>query len=69
MTELSRTIRTEAAYADNDLAAAKQGEAFVARHCPTEKMKAESWRVLEPRRPLVVRCHSSGGIEYEAGQI
>jgi hypothetical protein len=69
MTELSRTFGTEAAYADNDLAAAKRGEAFVAVRCPTEKVKAEAWRVLESRRPLVARYYSSGGIEHMAGEI
>ncbi len=69
MTELSRTIGTEAAYADNDLAAAKRGEAFVAVRCPTEKARSEAWRVLEPRRPLVARYYFSGGIEHMAGEI
>jgi hypothetical protein len=68
MTELSRMIATEAAYADKDLAAAKKGAAFVAVRCPTEKVKAEAWKVLEPMRPLVARYYSIGGIEHLTGE-
>jgi hypothetical protein len=67
MTELSRRIGTEAAYADQDLAAAKAGAAFVAVHCPTQKIKAEAWKSLETRHPLVARYYSFGGIEHMAG--
>ncbi|QOY90525.1 hypothetical protein [Paludibaculum fermentans] len=69
MTELSRTIGTEAAYADRDLAAAKRGEAFVAVHCPTESRKVEAWKVLETRRPLVARYYTSSGIEHMVGEL
>jgi len=62
MREFSRRFGTEASYADDDLAAAKKGAAFVAVHCPTEKLKLEAWKVLEPRRPLVARYYSSGGV-------
>ena len=64
MTELSRIIGAEAAYADKDLAAAKKGAGFVAVYCPTEKVKTEAWKVLEPRHPLVARYYSFGGIEH-----
>jgi hypothetical protein len=68
MTELSRMIGTEASYADKDLAAAKKGAAFLAVHCPTEKLKIEAWKFLEPRHPLVARYYSFGGIEQLAGE-
>jgi hypothetical protein len=67
MTELSRMIGTEASYLDKDLAAAK-GAAFVAVHCPTEKLKVEAWKFLQPRHPLVARYYSFGGIEHLAGE-
>jgi hypothetical protein len=66
MTELSRAFGTEAVYADEDLAAAKKGAAFVAVHCPTEKVKTEAWKFLELRHPLVARYYSIGGIEHLA---
>jgi hypothetical protein len=68
MTELSRTFGTEAIYADKDLAAAKKGAAFLAVHCPTDKIKTEAWKVLEPTHPLVARYYSFGGIEHLAGE-
>lgn len=68
MTELSRMIGTEALYADKDLAAAKQGAAFLAVHCPTEKIKIDAWKFLKPRHPLVARYYSFGGIEHLAGE-
>jgi hypothetical protein len=68
MTELSRIFGTEAAYADKDLAAARKGAAFIAVHCPTEKVKEEAWKFLEPRHPLVARYYSFGGIEHLAGE-
>ncbi len=68
MTELSRAIGTEAAYAEKDLEAAKQGAAFVAVHCPDEKAKTDAWKVLEPRKPLAARYYSFGGIEHLTGE-
>ena len=68
MSELSRTIGTAALYADRDLAAAKEGKAFVAVLCPNEKVKAEAWKVLEPTHPLVARYYTSGGIEHLVGE-
>lgn len=68
MTELSRTFGTEAIYADKDLAAAKKGAAFLAVHCPTDKIKTEAWKALEPTHPLVARYYSFGGIEHLAGE-
>jgi hypothetical protein len=62
MTEVSRRFGTEASYAHDDLAAAKKGAAFVAVHCPTEKLKMKAWKVLEPRNPLVARYYAFGGI-------
>ncbi len=62
MTELSRVLGTEASYADEDLAAAKRGAAFVAVYCPTEKLKTEAWEVLKPRNPLVARYYAWGGM-------
>lgn len=69
MTELSRAIGTEATYADSDLAAAKKGAGFVAVHCPTEALKTEAWKVLEPMHPVVARYYSSGGIEHMVGEL
>lgn len=68
MTELSRSIGTEAAYADNDLAAAKNGAAFVAVHCPDKQVKTEAWSLLQPRRPLTARYYTSVGIEHLVGE-
>ena len=68
MTQLSRSIGTEADYADHDLAAAKEGAAFIAVHCPTEKLKTEAWRSLEPMHPVVARYYSLAGIEHLAGE-
>jgi hypothetical protein len=68
MTKLSRTFGTEARYADDDLAAAKRGAAFVAVHCPTEEIKMEAWKFLEPRHPFVARYYSFGGIEHLVGE-
>ena len=63
MTQLSRVIGTEAAYADDDLRAARKGAAFLAVHCPTDRLKQEAWLVLERSHPLAARHYSSGGIE------
>jgi hypothetical protein len=68
MTELSRKIGTEAVYADQDLARAKSGAAFVAAHCPTEPDKARAWSVLEPTHPVVARYYSPGGVEHLHGE-
>jgi hypothetical protein len=62
MREVSRGLGTEEPYTDDDLAAAKKGAAFVAVYCPSEKLKLEAWKVLEPRRPLVARYYAFGGI-------
>jgi hypothetical protein len=67
MTQLSRTFGTEAVYADQDLANAKEGAAFVAVYCPTEKAKIEAWKKIEPTRPLIARYYSFAGIEHLAG--
>jgi hypothetical protein len=68
MTELSRAFGAEATYADSDLAAAKEGAAFVAVHCPTDKVKTEAWKSLGARHPLVARYYSLGGIEHLVGE-
>jgi hypothetical protein len=68
MTQLSRMLGTEAMYRDNDLVAAKKGAAFVAVHCPTEKFKTDSWKLLEPMHPLVARYYHFAGIEHLAGE-
>jgi hypothetical protein len=67
MTELSRTFGTEGLYADQDLAAAKEGAAFVAVYCPTETAKTDAWKHIEPMHPLIARYYSFGGIEHLAG--
>jgi hypothetical protein len=68
MTWLSRMFGTEAAYADKDLAAAKNGAAFIAVHCPTTKIKTDAWRLIETIHPLVARYYQFGGIEHLAGE-
>ncbi len=67
MTNLSRLIGTEAVYADQDLAEAQKGSAFIAVHCPTEKSKVHTWNLLAPRHPLAARYYSLAGIEHLAG--
>ena len=69
MTEVSRTIGTEAAYSDEDLAAAKAGAAFVAVLCPNEEVKVKAWKALEASHPLSARYYSVGGIEHLAGDL
>jgi len=68
MTELSRTLGTEALYADKDLEAARNGAAFLAVHCPTEEAKTEVWKSIEPTHPLVARYYAADGIEHLAGE-
>jgi hypothetical protein len=68
MTELSRTFGTEALYADKDLEAARRGAAFVAVHCPSDEVKAQAWKALEPTHPLVARYYTFGGIQHLAGE-
>jgi hypothetical protein len=68
MTELSRVIDTEAAYADKDLAMAKLGAAFIAVHCPTEVTKTAAWKCIEPTHPSVARYYHFGGIEHLTGE-
>jgi hypothetical protein len=67
MTQLSRVIGTEAAYADDDLAAARRGAAFLAIHCPTDRLKHEAWALLKASHPLAARHYSAGGIESLPG--
>lgn len=69
MTGVSRTIGTEAEYADQDMDAARNGAAFVAVHCPTEQLKTEAWSVLATRNPLAARYYTSAGIEHLVGEI
>jgi hypothetical protein len=68
MTQLSRMLGTEALYRDYDLEAAKKGAALVAVHCPTEKLKTETWKLLEPTHPLAARYYHVTGIEHLAGE-
>ena len=68
MTQLSRMFGTEAVYADNDLAMAKKGAAFIAVHCPTEQIKTDVWRLIETIHPLVARYYQFGGIEHFVGE-
>jgi predicted methyltransferase len=63
MTQLSRVIGTEAAYADDDLKAARNGAAFLAVHCPTDRLRAHAWSVLKASKPLAARHYSARGIE------
>jgi hypothetical protein len=68
MESVSRLIGTEAAYADKDLAAARAGTAFIAVHCPTDKLKSDAWGVLAPQHPLVARYYHWDGIDHLAGE-
>ncbi len=67
MTNFSRWIGTEASYTDDDLAAARQGAAFLAVHCSTEKQKNHAWTFIEPRHPLAAHYYSSAGVEHLVG--
>ena len=68
MESLSRLIGTEAVYADKDLAAARNGVAFIAVHCPTDKGKIDAWSVLAPQHPLVARYYRWDGIDHLVGE-
>jgi hypothetical protein len=68
MTEVSRLLGTEALYADEDLAMARNGAAFVAVHCPTEEVKTHMWKLLEHLHPLVARYYGVAGIEHLTGE-
>jgi hypothetical protein len=61
-------LGTEEAYADKDLAAANNGAAFIAVHCPTEKVKADVWRLLETIHPVVARYYRFGGLSTWRGK-
>ena len=67
MTELSRLLGTEAVYADQDLAMAQQGSAFLAVFAPTEASKLEAWAAIEPLKPLVARHYARYSIEVFRG--
>jgi hypothetical protein len=69
LTQLSRAFGTEAEYGDKDLESAKNGDAFLAVHCPDENTKTQAWSVLQSKHPLVARYYSSGGIEHLVGEI
>jgi hypothetical protein len=64
MSQLSRFIGTEEAFADADLAAAKRGVAFIAAHCHTEVIKDQAWEILGPTHPIIARYYDAGGIEH-----
>ena len=68
VSSISRLIGTEVVYADKDLAAAKDGAAFVAVFCPTDPLKMKAWKVLEPLHPLAARFYQFGGIEHLTGE-
>jgi hypothetical protein len=63
MAELSRLIGTEAAYAEDDLAAARAGAGFLLVHCSTPEAKEEAWRMLRPTAPDTARHYTAEGIE------
>jgi hypothetical protein len=63
MAELSRVIGTEAAYAEDDLRAAREGAGFLAAHCPTTEAKDRAWRVLATTAPVAARHYSGQAIE------
>jgi hypothetical protein len=68
MTELSRLIDTEAAYADHDLELARHGAGFLAVHCPRAAVKKSAWRLIEPMRPLAARYYGTTNVEHFAGE-
>jgi hypothetical protein len=69
MQQLSRAFGTEERYTSHDLALAAAGAAFVAVYCPSEKLKSDAWKILEPAAPLVARHYTFGGIEHLKGEV
>lgn len=68
MSNLSRAIGTEAAYSDDDLAAARSGAGFIFVHCPTIPFKDTAWKSLAMQYPVSARYYGFGGIEHLAGE-
>jgi hypothetical protein len=68
MQELSRVLRTEEVYTDQDLELASRGAAFLMVYCPTEGQKRKAWQLIEPVHPLMARHYTFGGIEHLVGE-
>ena len=69
MQQLSRAFGTEERYTDHDLDLASKGAGFVAVYCPTENLKNDAWKTIEPLAPLVARHYTFGGIEHLKGEV
>src|SRR5580658_6056229 len=69
MQQASRMFATEEVYADHDLRLAREGAAFLAAHCPTEKRKDEAWEIIESFGPVRARHYALGGIEHFRGEL
>jgi len=69
MQQLSRMFATEEIYADFDLKLAREGAAFLAVLCPTEKRKDEAWEIIEPFGPTKARHYALGSIEHFRGEL
>jgi hypothetical protein len=69
MQQLSRAFATEEKYMDHDLKLAAAGAAFVCVYCPTEKLKQDAWKTIQPAEPLIARHYTVGGIEHLKGEV
>jgi len=69
MQGLSRFFATEQMYTDHDLEHARHGAGFLAVHCPTDLLKAEAWRLIQPEDPVDARYYGSDGIDHLAGDF
>jgi hypothetical protein len=69
MRQLSRIFATEEVYADYDLILARQGAAFLAAYCPTEKRKDEAWEIIEHFDPIKARHYELGCVEHLRGEL
>jgi hypothetical protein len=69
MRQLSRIFATEEVYADYDLILARQGGAFLAAYCPTEKRKDEAWEIIEHFGPIKARHYELGCVEHLRGEL
>ena len=69
MQQASRMFATEEVYADHDLKLAREGAAFLAAYCPSEKRKDEAWEFIEPFGPVKARHYALGCVEHLLGEL
>ena len=62
MTEFSRLIGTEAAFADNDARQARKGSGFVVSHCATEPEAERIRDLIKPFKPIAMEWYWTGAI-------